>query len=328
MTEIKFTPKRPLQSSRTKRVEGINQANRMLTREVTLVTGRKVSFFPKVFKGEEILENTFVDDRVNGRNQSLINEINTLDVSETMSDQQYYPAWGCRAEGKSGYSILDGSRRRSVCARDRLEFEGYYTDEVLTLEEQIALAKTLQTAKEHHASEMGQKYKATMDAEGLNQKEVAALYKVSEATVTRALKALEIDIQILQLVPDLNKLSIRNWDRLHFLQEQLKGHKISVSDFCSSVNESVSTEVTNGGAELDNDLVLAHIELVLKDEYGVKKEAAPKFVSTPLRGFRNKNRRAIKKVKGRTCHFELSQIPEEKLSRIEEFIKKELEEYE
>tara|TARA_B100002049_G_scaffold237336_1_gene228340 strand:+ start:23511 stop:24497 length:987 start_codon:yes stop_codon:yes gene_type:complete len=314
------------------RKQVLSQASAMMKRDIALCTGRVVTFFPKVIPSEQIREMTYVDPSVNGRNQDLLSVSNTDDLGQSLDSNQFYPGYGCKTEAVDDkYSLLDGSRRSYYCAENGVDFEGYFTDEVLTHEEQVHLASQLQTAKEHHTSEQGKKYQAAMDEHGLTQEQVAKRYGVSPSSVSRALKAMKVDVGILRLFPDLNKISHKHWDRLYTLQLQLDGHKVEVLTFCNAVEREVedNLQVNDDGEieDITNDLVMKCVEAVLKDEFKIKKEAPEKFKSEPLRKFNNKNRKARVKTKGSITQFELVGVSSDRVERIKEAILKEIESY-
>lgn len=92
---------------------------------------------------------------VNGRDQSLLTKESLVDL-DSLEFQQFYPAVGREIDGH--IDVLDGSRSRAwfLLQESRVKtFRVLVIQEELSTADAKALAKQLQTAKEHNQREIG-----------------------------------------------------------------------------------------------------------------------------------------------------------------------------
>ncbi|WP_257979456.1 winged helix-turn-helix transcriptional regulator, partial [Vibrio parahaemolyticus] len=117
--------------------------------------------------------------------------------------QQFYPAVSRQIDGK--IDVLDGSRRRAwfLLQGGRVKtFRILVTQNEISVSDAKALAKQLQTAKEHNLREIGQQCIVIKSAnEEITQAEIAKQVGLSQAGVSKAMKAASIDEKLVKLFP-------------------------------------------------------------------------------------------------------------------------------
>ena len=259
--------------------------------EWKLASGKYETFVEANLSYEQVMNDTVVSFEVNGRDQSFLNESNLSDLS-TMDYQQFYPAITCRNGDK--ISFLDGSRRRAYFLLQEGAIE-YFTVLIakgeVSVSDAKALAKELQTAKEHNLYEIGKRcefYKKT----GLKtQEEIAVAMGISRTKVVRAMQASGIDSSLYRLFDDINELSVRDYAELSKLNSQLEKR---------SDKKSIVNKAENGGVEV----VISSLKGFLAEQ----KSKQDKVQIVHLVDFDNKNKRARKKTKGRSVSYEFNQL--------------------
>ena len=274
-----------------------------------LESGKSETFVEVNLSYEQVKNDTFVDFEVNGRDQEFLNGNNVSDLS-TMDYQQFYPAIACKAGDK--INILDGSRRRAYFLLQEGAIE-FFTVLVakndVSVSDAKALAKELQTAKEHNLYEIGKRcefYKQT----GLKkQDEIAAAMGISRTKVVRAMQAAAIDRAIYRLFDDINELSVRDYADLHKLSTQLEKRDDKAN---------IISEVERGSV----DVVIGS----LKDLITEKKPKQDKAKVIHLVEFEDKNKHAKKKTKGRNISYEFNQLTNHEQKVLDEAINRALEE--
>lgn len=293
-----------------------------------LNSGKEATFTPVTLTFEQLKENTVVTFDINGREQSLLT-LDSLDDLTTLDNQQFYPAIGRRlSDGK--IDILDGSRRRAYTLLKQGEIPSFsmlITDDEITEIDAKALAKSLQTAKEHNLREVGLRLKRDIQAQ-LNesnvkptQLELAQRHQLSQSKVSKALQAAEVDDCLIKAFPDVSLLTHSDYKKLLGTQTLLGDQ---LESFMQSVMDNVLT-LRAGGELSKEDLKEKLIELIAKETKQFK-TPSEKAIVTPIVKFDNKDQFARKKVKGRTFSYEFSRIPKSTQDKIEEAIKRILEE--
>ena len=133
-----------------------------------LASGKRATFAEVQLNYEQVKNNTFVRFETNGRDQGLLSE-SALNDLNSMEAQQFYPAVGCELNGK--IEVLDGSRRRAwfLLQEGKIrQFRMLLTQSSLSPSDAKALAKQLQTAKEHNLREVGLQCVAMKKGELIN----------------------------------------------------------------------------------------------------------------------------------------------------------------
>ncbi|MGF1689072.1 chromosome partitioning protein ParB [Photobacterium japonica] len=268
---------------------GINAQSK--TVEWTLASGKKVLFTEARLTYEQVKNDTVVEFEVNGRDQDFLNAQNLSDLS-TMDYQQFYPTIACRKSGK--ISILDGSRRRGyfLSRNGKVEtFTALIAEGDIEISDAKALAKSLQSAREHNLLEVGKRCDLYRQAGLKTQAEIALAMGVSRVKVVRAMQAATISNGIYQLFDDINELTVRDYSELSKINDQL-------------------AEREDRGALLDSieGGEVEAVMLALRDAVRAPKQASPRAEVTHLVEFTDKNKYARKRVKDRDVSYEFSRL--------------------
>ncbi|CAO95028.1 ParB family protein [Erwinia tasmaniensis] len=283
----------------------------------TLSSGRKVLFSRTTVPASDVEATTYVVQENNGRDQSALTPESLKDITRTLRLQQFFPTIGVR--NKQGIEILDGSRRRASALIIRSDLHVLVTDDPLTSAEARALAKDIQTAREHNIREVGLRLQ-TLKSSGLSQKEIAESEGLSQATVTRALQAASVSTNLLSVFPVQAVLSFSDYKTLLATEELLSGKGITQDELLSNLTDVLK--------EIHTDESLADDEVKSKLIAEIRKEALvmgtplsrDKAVTTSLWQFGDKNRFARKKTKGRTFSYEFNRLAPEVQSALDEAI--------
>lgn len=290
----------------------------------TLSSGRKVLFTRITVEASDLGATTYVVQENNGRDQSALTPESLKDITRTLRLQQFFPAIGVRNE--QGIEILDGSRRRASALISRCGLDVLVTDDVLTAAEARALAKDIQTAREHNIREVGLRLQ-TLKSTGLSQKEIAESEHLSQATVTRALQAASVSVELLSVFPVQAVLSFSDYKTLLATEELLSGKGVDQAELLSNLADVL--------AGIRNDTALADDEVKNKLIAEIRKEAqvmgasssSDKTVTRSLWQFADKNRYARKKTKGRTFSYEFNRLTPDVQSALDDAIEKVLAEH-
>lgn len=285
----------------------------------TLSSGRKVLFTRTTVSASDVEATTYVVQENNGRDQSALTPESLKDITRTLGLQQFFPAIGTRNE--QGIEILDGSRRRASALIIRCGLDVLVTDDTLTPAEARALAKDIQTAREHNIREVGLRLQ-TLKSSGLSQKEIAESENLSQATVTRALQAASVSTDLLSVFPVQAVLSFSDYKTLLATEELLAGKGVGQAELLSNLADVLK--------EIRTDESLADDEVKNKLIAEIRKEALvmgtpssrDKTVTTTLWQFSDKNRFARKKTKGRTFSYEFNRLAPDVQSALDEAIRK------
>lgn len=283
-----------------------------------LASGNTAKFEEITLTYEQVVDKTFVNFDINGRDQSLLTEESLQDLS-SLSFQQFYPAVGHEAHGK--IDILDGSRRRAwfLLQQGKIkEFRILVTQEQLEPSDAKALAKQLQTAKEHNLREIGKQCLTMQTAhEGITQAEIAKKMGLSQAGVSKAMKAASIADELIQLFPIANALSHPDYTLLAKVMKTCELEQ-DLAEFIASIR----AEFVNIQAEYDSqdqkDAIISVIKAHLKLTIDTKKRNESQIIN--LANFTTKGLFARKKVKGRNFSYEFGRLSKEIQSELDQAI--------
>ncbi len=300
--------------------KGSSEFARMLesgegTKTFTLKSGRQATFVQTVVLSGEIESRTFVDQAVNGRDQSLITPESVSDISRTIKFQQFFPAIG-RIVGDR-IEIVDGSRRRASCIFTETKFEIMVTKDEISLDDARQLARDIQTAREHTLRELGKRFEVMYD-KGMTKEEIARAENISPAKVTRAFQAAAVPDEMIAVFPVASDLSLADYQLLLQIAEDANTKGVPVQELVDTVRERI--EATEGAKE-DKAKILA----IFKTESKSLKPAPVKSVAVEkLREFSDRRQYARKKTdtKKRVVAYEFSRLPSEVQAEIDEAIKK------
>lgn len=286
--------------------------------EWTLASGKKALFNEVTLSHAQVKEDTVVTFHVNGRDQSLLTKESLEDLN-SLEFQQFYPAVGRQVDGK--IDVLDGSRRRAwfLLQEGRIkEFRILVTNDDISMADAKALAKQLQTAKEHNQREIGLQCKALMDSGEYTQEDIAKMVGISRPAVSKALKAASIDARIIALFPVVNELSHADYSVLGKIMSVLSDDGKLLSIFIKKIEEKVVNVQPEHCHDEAKDVLISAIKSELK-VVEAKKEKAGVAV-TKLAEFDAKGMFARKKVKGRNFSYEFGRLSKEVQAELDRVI--------
>ena len=246
----------------------------------TLKSGKKVEFTPVTLSYEEVRDNTTVTFEVNGRFQDDLTLESLQDLNSILT-QQYTPAIARLLDGKM--DILDGSRRRARFLYEEgaiKEFHLLVSSEDISVSDAKALAKELQSAKEHSLRDIGMR---------------CQLIKDNHFNDTLAIA----DYKLLKQVQD----ELENNNFLDGFIDEIETEIISIDD--------------NLAADEYKSAVLTLIKNANKKLTAKPKDKA---VTTKLFDCKGNQRTAKKTEKGRKVSYTFDKITEEAKREIEEAI--------
>lgn len=285
----------------------------------TLSSGRKVLFTRITVAASDVEATTYVVQENNGRDQSALTPESLKDITRTLRLQQFFPAIGVR--NKEGIEILDGSRRRASALISRCGLDVLVTDDALTSAEARALAKDIQTAREHNIREIGLRLQ-TLKSTGLSQKEIAESENLSQATVTRALQAASVSTDLLSVFPVQAVLSFSDYKTLLAIEELLSGKGVDQAELLPNLAD-VLRDISNDASLADDEVKNKLIAEIRKEALAMGPPSSrDKTVTSALWQFADKNRYARKKTKGRTFSYEFNRLAPDVQSALDDAIEK------
>ncbi|HDM8045839.1 TPA: ParB/RepB/Spo0J family partition protein [Vibrio campbellii] len=289
-----------------------------------LASGNTATFNEVTLSFEQVRDDTFVTFDVNGRDQSLLTAESLSDLN-SLEFQQFYPAVGREIEGK--IDVLDGSRRRAwfLLQEGRVKtFRILVTQDEISTADAKALAKQLQTAKEHNQREIGLQCQILMKSGELTQEDTAKILNLSRQAVGRALKAASIDSKLIALFPVVNDLSHTDYSILAKVMKAFTDDKKALSSFI----KKIASKAVNAQAEQSQEDRKESLISVIKAELKVAetKKESDKAEVTPLAQFDSKGMFARKRVKGRNFSYEFGRLSKEMQDKLDAAISKVLEE--
>lgn len=271
-----------------------------------LASGAKATFNELTLSYEQVRDNTFVTFAINGRDQSFLTKESLSDL-DSLTFQQFYPAVGREHNGK--IDVLDGSRRRAwmLLQNGKVKtFRILVTQDELSHSDAKALAKQLQTAKEHNQREIGLQCKAIMESGEYTQDDVAKMMGMSRPAVSKALKAANIDELLVGLFPVINLLSHTDYALLDKVMKLAGPDR----DWLALFTRKIGQEVVNVQPEHSHDerkiAIIAAIRAELKLEEN--KQNTEQVTVTPLLQFKSQSMFARKRVKGRNFSYEFGRL--------------------
>ncbi|HAS6064653.1 TPA: ParB/RepB/Spo0J family partition protein [Vibrio vulnificus] len=271
-----------------------------------LASGNTATFNEVTLSYEQVRDETFVTFNVNGRDQSLLTAESLSDLN-SLEFQQFYPAVGREIDGK--VDVLDGSRRRAwfLLQEGRVKtFRILVTQDEISVSDAKVLAKQLQTAKEHNLREIGQQCIAIKSANAkITQAEIAKQVGLSQAGVSKAMKAASIDEKLVKLFPVVNALSHPDYALLDKVMKTCED-KNQIVGFVKKIEKSLVNIQAEYSLEDQKDAIVAAIKGELK--VAEAKKETDKAEVTPLAQFDSKGMFARKRVKGRNFSYEFGRL--------------------
>ncbi|WP_061036351.1 MULTISPECIES: ParB family protein [Vibrio] len=283
-----------------------------------LASGNTATFNEVTLSYEQVRNETLVTFDVNGRDQSLLTAESLADLN-SLEFQQFYPAVGREIEGK--IDVLDGSRRRAwfLLQEGRIKtFRILVTQDEISVSDAKALAKQLQTAKEHNLREIGQQCIAIKSANvEITQAEIAKQVGLSQAGVSKAMKAASIDEKLVKLFPVVNALSHPDYALLDKVMKTSDDKK-QIASFAKKIEKSLVNIQAEYSLEDQKDAIVAAIKAELK--VAEAKKESDKAEVTPLAQFDSKGMFARKRVKGRNFSYEFGRLSKEMQDKLDKAI--------
>ncbi|HCG7141894.1 ParB/RepB/Spo0J family partition protein [Vibrio parahaemolyticus] len=283
-----------------------------------LASGDTATFNEVTLSYEQVRDETLVTFDVNGRDQSLLTAESLSDLN-SLEFQQFYPAVGREIEGK--IDVLDGSRRRAwfLLQEGRVKtFRILVTQDEISVSDAKALAKQLQTAKEHNLREIGQQCIAIKSANAeITQAEIAKQVGLSQAGVSKAMKAASIDEKLVKLFPVVNALSHPDYALLDKVMKTCEDNK-QIASFVEKIEKSIVNIQAEYSLADQKDAIVSAIKAELK--VAEAKNATNKAEVTPLAQFDSKGMFARKRVKGRNFSYEFGRLSKEIQKELDEAI--------
>ncbi|WP_194439555.1 ParB family protein [Vibrio fluminensis] len=283
-----------------------------------LASGDTATFNEVTLSYEQVRDTTLVTFDVNGRDQSMLTAESLQDLN-SLKFQQFYPAVGREVDGK--IDVLDGSRRRAwfLLQQGRVkEFRLLVTQDTISIADAKALAKQLQTAKEHNLREIGLQCLAIQQSEqGVTQAEIASRLALSQAGVSKAMKAASIDETLIQLFPVVNALSHPDYALLDKVMKAC-GEPKQLASFVQKIEKDLVNIQAEYPLEDQKDVIITLIKSELK--IAEAKQEKDKAQVTALAQFDSKGMFARKKVKGRNFSYEFGRLSKEVQAELDKAI--------
>ena len=283
-----------------------------------LVSGNTASFNEVTLSYEQLRDETLVTFDVNGRDQSLLTAESLSDLN-SLQFQQFYPAVGREVDGK--IDVLDGSRRRAwfLQQKDHVKkFRILVTQDEISISDAKGLAKQLQTAKEHNLREIGQQCIAIKSANvEMTQAEIAKQVGLSQAGVSKAIKAASIDEMLVKLFPVANALSHPDYVLLNKVMKACEDQK-KIANFVKEVEKNIVNIQAEYSLEEKKNAIVIAIKSELK--IAEKNKNIDKSEVTPLAQFDSKGMFARKHVKGRNFSYEFGRLSKDVQIELDEAI--------
>jgi len=284
-----------------------------------LASGQKATFQEVTLSYEQVKNETVVTFDVNGRDQSLLTKTSLQDL-DSIQFQQFYPAVGREVDGK--IDVLDGSRRRArfLLEEGKLDrFKMLVTKDDISISDAKALAKQLQSAKEHNLREIGMQCLALKKANNaLTQADIAQQLGLSQAGVSKAVKAANVDSKLVALFPVTNALSHPDYSLLDKVIKTCSD-KASLTSFLKTIEKNLVNIQAEYSVEDQKDALLSAIKSELKIVEA--KQESDKAEVTPLAEFDTKGVFARKRVKGRNFSYEFGRLPKKVQDELDKVIK-------
>lgn len=285
------------------------------SRTFTLKSGKQAKFVSTVVLSGDIESKTFVDSTVNGRDQAMLTPESVSDISRTIKLQQFFPAIGREVNGR--IEILDGTRRRAACIFNQTKFEILVTKDEIGIADARQLATDIQTVREHSLRELGKRFEV-MYGNGMTKEEIARAENISPAKVTRAFQAAAVPDEMVAVFPDINDISLADYQLLLQVAEDAKTKGIAVSELMKTVRARVAEF---NGVNLDKKKILA---IIRAESKSLKPKQVKQFETEKLREFSDRHQYARKKTdqKKRLVIYEFSRISPTVQAEIDDAIKR------
>lgn len=288
----------------------------------TLASGDKVEFELKTVAADKLENETFVDAKINGRDQQALTPESLADITRTIPLQQFFPAIGRMVDGK--IEILDGSRRRAAAMLTQRPLNILVTNSAISADNARQLAADIQTAKEHNIREVGQRLMLLRN-DGMTQKEIAQSQNMSASKVTRAIQAATVPSDMLSLFSVQSELSYNDYKLLLDIATDFEKRKLDLVELILSVDEELDGSDQNITADERCQAVLKAYKQ--RSTQMIAKPKTNKGQLTTLKTFDDKNVFARKREKNRDFSYEFSRLPKSVQQELDKVIAETLDKF-
>lgn len=290
------------------------------SRTFTLKSGMKATFVRQLIPHDDIEAKTYVDPKINGRDQSTLTAESLKEITRTITLQQFFPAIGRITDQR--IEIMDGSRRRAACILSGASLEVLVTADELSISDARQLAADIQTAREHNLRELGLRF-MMMNEQGMSKSEIAKAEGISNAKVSRAFQAASVPAEFIDLFPVVAELTLQDYQLLLDVWEDAKSEAVAVDDLVSRIQDKLTSDVTP--EQMNADEKKAAILDCFKTVRKRFKSPAPasRTVTEKLATFSTANTYARRKTNDekRTVQYEFSRLPKEIAEQIDASIR-------
>jgi len=290
------------------------------SRTFTLKSGMKATFVRQLIPHDDIEAKTYVDPKINGRDQSTLTAESLKEITRTITLQQFFPAIGRITADR--IEIMDGSRRRAACILSGASLEVLVTADELSISDARQLAADIQTAREHNLRELGLRF-MLMNEQGMSKSEIAKAEGISNAKVTRAFQAASVPAEFIELFPVVAELTLQDYQLLLDVWEEAKAEAVAVDDLVSQIQDKLTRDTMP--AQLNADEKKSAILDCFKTARKQLKPPPPasRTVTEKLATFSTANTYARRKTNDekRTVQYEFSRLPKEITEKIDASIK-------
>lgn len=279
-------------------------------RIIELPSGKAIMFISKHIKAGDVEKLTRVPPKINERDQNTITEGSVQDIVKTIKSHQWFPVIAKYSDNKKTIDILDGSRRRYAAIIAGAGLDVLLADEEsdITEDEAKALAKEIQTAKEHSIRDLGVSL-LHMSEGGMTQGEIAKIRGLSQAKVCRALIAAKVPHRLICLFPDPNDLSHLDYNTLLKGVESTGGSDAAMNTLISDLS-SAKEDILSKDPDQSTDATKTTMLIMFKKAVKLLGKPDKKTPNrpTPIYKFDDKNRTAKKQVKEKKHIYEFNRL--------------------
>ncbi|MXP50478.1 ParB/RepB/Spo0J family partition protein [Pantoea sp. Eser] len=290
------------------------------SRTFTLNSGMKATFVRQLIPHDDIEAKTYVDPKINGRDQSTLTAESLKEITRTITLQQFFPAIGRITTDR--IEIMDGSRRRAACILSGASLEVLVTADELSISDARQLAADIQTAREHNLRELGLRF-MLMNEQGMSKSEIAKAEGISNAKVSRAFQAASVPAEFIELFPVVAELTLQDYQLLLDVWEEAKAEAVEVDELVSQIQDKLTRDAVP--AQINADEKKSAILDCFKAARKQLKTppAASRTVTEKLATFSTANTYARRKTNDqkRTVQYEFSRLPKDITEKIDASIK-------
>ncbi|MCD8549880.1 MAG: hypothetical protein LRY75_05275 [Shewanella xiamenensis] len=314
------------------------------TMSIKLKSGRVIKFVRHNLTSVQVKTQTGIHEH-NPRAKSDITPQSLQKIRASIKYIQFMDALAVLIDGV--HMIIDGQRRQMAALLEDAGLNVQTTEDDLSREEIIEIVRYVQSAEKYSYRDAGARFLADInawndpeavaareakkhEAEELDlpyneddskptQRNLAARYGVSVAFVTRALKAIEIPQELINLFVLPATLNSTQIMALHAIQLGSDVESLVTPELIEDVNQVLQTIQSDSDTGIYDDGSLANelvFDVIQKHTIIEKpKKANEKFAQA------NKNRWATIETANRKTVLKISRLNEDEIQKLQEFVK-------